>query len=191
MKNFLSVLCLLALGASASARAASDAGHAATVSRLDQIVRSYVDPGHFTGSVLVARDGKLLLNKGYGEANREWSVPNGSDTRFRIASLTKQFTAAAILVLAERGKLSLDDRIATHLSDAPAAWKDVTILHLLTHTSGIPDLTRFPDFRQIQAIPTTAERSIASFRDKPLAFIPGERAEYSSSGYILLGHLIE
>ncbi|MEW6762034.1 MAG: serine hydrolase [Pseudomonadota bacterium] len=170
---------------------ASPASRAQDVARLDQIVRSYVDDRNFTGAVLVARDDKVLLNKGYGHANREWSIPNGPDTRFRIASITKQFTAAAILLLAERGKLRIDDKISVYLPDSPATWKDITVFHLLTHTSGIPDLTRFENFPDIQAIPTTAARSIASFRDEPLEFAPGERFSYSSSGYILLGHLIE
>lgn len=170
---------------------ASPASRAQDIARLDQIVRSYVDDRNFTGTVLVARDDKVLLNKGYGHANREWRIPNGPDTKFRIASITKQFTAAAILLLAERGKLKIDDKISAHIPDSPAAWKDITVFHLLTHTSGIPDLTRFENFPEIQAIPTTAARSIASFRDKPLEFTPGERFSYSSSGYILLGFLIE
>lgn len=170
---------------------ASPASHAQDVARLDQIVRSYVDDRNFTGAVLVARDDKVLLSKGYGHANREWGIPNAPDTKYRIASITKQFTAAAVLLLAERGKLKIDDRISAYMPDSPAAWKDITVFHLLTHTSGIPDLTRFDNFPEIQAIPTTAARSIASFRDKPLEFAPGERFSYSSSGYILLGHLIE
>lgn len=191
MRKFLAVPILLALSVSPFGQAASDGSNAQTSARLDQIVRSYVDDKNFTGSVLVARGDQTLLNKGYGEANREWGVPNGPDTRFRIASITKQFTAAAILVLAERGKLKVDDKISSYLRDAPPAWKDITFFHLLTHSSGIPDLTRFANFREIQPVSTTAATSIASFRDKPLEFTPGERASYSSSGYILLGHLIE
>ncbi len=172
----------------------SPPGHAApqaSTARLDQIVQSWVDDKLFTGSVLVARGDEILLSKGYGEANREWAIPNGSETKFRIASVSKQFTAAAILLLAERGKLSIDDRISSHMPNAPVAWKDITIFHLLTHSSGIPDLTLFPNFRDIQALSTTPAKSIAGFRDKPLEFVPGERSRYSSSGYILLGYLIE
>lgn len=180
---FASMFALLVCG--------SPASHAQDLARLDQIVQSYVDDKNFTGTVLVARNDRVLLNKGYGHANREWAVPNGPDTKFRIASITKQFTAAAILLLAERGKLRIDDRISRYLPDAPGAWKDITVFHLLSHTSGIPDLTRFENFPDIQASPTTAARSIASFRDKPLEFAPGERFSYSSSGYILLGYLIE
>jgi len=191
MKKYLSTLFMLALSFSPPGQAAPDGNDARTSARLDQIVQSYVDDKNFTGSVLVARDDRILLNKGYGEANREWGVPNGPDTKFRIASITKQFTAAAILVLADRGKLKVDDKIASHMPDAPPAWKDITIFHLLTHTSGIPDFTRFPNFGEIQPVPTTPAASIASFRDKPLEFTPGEHASYSSSGYILLGYLIE
>ncbi|TFW31962.1 serine hydrolase [Massilia horti] len=169
----------------------TSASYAQDSTRLDQIVQSYVDDNNFTGAVLVARDNKVLLNKGYGEANREWAIPNGPDTKFRIASVSKQFTAAAILVLAERGKLNVDDKVSSYIPDAPASWKDITIFHLLTNTSGIPDFTGFPNFSAIQATPTTAAKTIASFRDKPLEFTPGERFKYSSSGYVLLGYLIE
>lgn len=169
----------------------ASASHAQDIARLDQIVQSYADDQRFTGAVLVAQGDKVLLNKGYGAANREWAIPNGPDTRFRIASLTKQFTAAAILVLADRGKLNIDEKVSSYLPDTPAAWKDITIFHLLTHTSGIPDFTHFPNFDEIQVVPTTAAKTIASFRDKPLEFTPGERFNYSSSGYVLLGYLIE
>ncbi|KFC72146.1 Beta-lactamase-like protein [Massilia sp. LC238] len=89
MRKFLAVPILLALSVSPFGQAASDGSNAQTSARLDQIVRSYVDDKNFTGSVLVARGDQTLLNKGYGEANREWGVPNGPDTRFRIASITK------------------------------------------------------------------------------------------------------
>lgn len=191
MKKFLFAIFLLPLIFSPPGKAAPEGSDGRISARLDQIIRSYVDEKNFTGSVLVAQDDKILLNKGYGEANREWGAPNGPDTRFRIASVTKQFTAAAILVLADRGKLKLEDKISGYMPDAPPAWKDITIFHLLTHTSGISDLTRFENFGDIQPLPTTVAAIIASFRDKPLAFTPGERHEYSSSGYILLGYLIE
>jgi CubicO group peptidase (beta-lactamase class C family) len=158
---------------------------------LEQIVQSYVDAKQFMGSVLVAENGNILLNKGYGSANLEWNIPNAPSTRFRIASLTKQFTAAAILLLEERGKLKTDDPVKEYVPGAPAAWDKITIFHLLTNTSGIPDFTSFTDFGLTQALPTSPEQLIARFRNKPLNFQPGEQWEYSSSGYILLGYLIE
>jgi CubicO group peptidase (beta-lactamase class C family) len=162
-----------------------------TVSRMEQVVRSYVDAKQFMGSVLVARDGKVIFSKGYGSANLEWDVPNSPAAKFRLGSITKQFTAACILLLEERGKLKVEDPVKKYMPDAPAAWDKVTIFNLLTHTSGIPSFTGFPDYHSTEAIPTTTEQLVARFRDKPLEFQPGEKWNYSNSGYVLLGHLIE
>ncbi len=159
--------------------------------RMDAIVRSHVDNKTFMGAVLVAQDGKVLLSKGYAQANLEWQIPNTPTTKFRLGSLTKQFTAAAILLLEEQGKLRTDDLVKVHLPDAPAAWDKVTIFHLLTHTAGIPNFTAFPDYRQMQVFDTPIADLVAKFRDKPLEFAPGERMSYSNSGYVLLGYLIE
>jgi CubicO group peptidase (beta-lactamase class C family) len=159
--------------------------------RMDQIAQSYVSNKQFMGSVLVARDNEVLLSKGYGSANLEWEIPNAPSTKFRLGSITKQFTAVSILLLEERGKLTLDDLVKKHLPDAPAAWDNVTIFHLLTHTSGIPSFTGFPDYRSTQAFATTPEKLVARFRDRPLEFAPGERMNYSNSGYVFIGYLIE
>jgi CubicO group peptidase (beta-lactamase class C family) len=158
---------------------------------MDAIVRSYVDDNRFMGAVLVARDGNVLLSKGYGRANLEWQLPNTPTTKFRLGSLTKQFTAAAALLLEERGKLKTDDLVKVHLPDAPAAWGGITIFHLLTHTSGIPNFTALPEYRQRQLFDTPVVEIVARTRDKPLEFVPGERMNYSNSGYVLLGYLIE
>ena len=98
------------------------------------------------GSVLVARDGKILLSKGYGSANLEWDIPNSPSAKFRLGSITKQFTQAYILLLEERGKLKVEDPVKKYMPDAPAAWDKVTIFNLLTHTLGIPSFTDFPDY---------------------------------------------
>src|SRR5947208_13236229 len=166
-------------------------GGAQDVSRMDRIIQSHVDSKQFMGSVLVAQDGKVLLDKGYGSANLEWDIPDSPHTKFRLGSLTKQFTAAAILLLEERGKLRTDDLVAKYLPDAPAGWAKITIANLLTHTSGIPNFTSFPDYSATEATPTTPEQLVARFRDKPLNFQPGEQWEYSNSGYVLLGYLLE
>ena len=100
------------------------------------------------GAVLVARGDQVILSKGFGSANLEWNVPNTPGTKFRLGSVTKQFTAAAILLLAERGKLALEDPVRKHWPDAPAAWDAITIYHLLTHTSGIPNFTNYPEYMQ-------------------------------------------
>ena len=162
-----------------------------SIPRMEQVVRSYVDAKQFMGSVLVDLDGKTLLSKSYGSANLEWDIPNSPSTKFRLGSITKQFTAACILLLEERGKLKVEDPVKKYMPDAPAAWDKVTIFNLLTHTSGIPSFTGFPDYHSTEAIATTPEQLVARFRDKPLEFQPGEKWNYSNSGYVLLGYLIE
>jgi CubicO group peptidase (beta-lactamase class C family) len=162
----------------------------ANVARMEQIIQTNV-PKQFMGTVLVAQDGKVLLDKGYGFANLEWEIPNTPTTKFRLGSLTKQFTAASILLLEERGKLKIEDPVKKYMPDAPAAWDKITIFHVLTHTSGIPSFTSFPDYQSTEAIPTTPEKLVARFRDKPLEFEPGTKWNYSNSGYVLLGYLLE
>jgi CubicO group peptidase (beta-lactamase class C family) len=158
---------------------------------LDQIVQPYVQDKTFMGSVLVARGGDVLLSKGYGSANLEWDVPNTPSTKFRLGSITKQFTAASILLLEERGKLRLDDPIKKYETEAPAAWERITIFNLLTHTSGVPNFTDLPEYQTMQLSDTPVAKTVATVRDKPLDFFPGEKMSYSNSGYILLGDVIE
>jgi len=158
---------------------------------MQQVVQSYVDGKQFMGSVLVARDAKILLSKGYGSANLEWDIPNSPSAKFRLGSITKQFTAACILLLEERGQLKVEDQVKKYMADAPAAWDRVTIFNLLTHTSGIPSFTGFHDYHSTEAIAATPEQLVARFRNKPLEFQPGEKWNYSNSGYVLLGYLIE
>ena len=159
--------------------------------RMEQVIQSYVTSRHFMGSVLVARGADVLLSKGYGSANLEWDVPNSPATKFRIGSVTKQFTAAAILLLQERGKLQVEDPVKKYMADAPAAWDKITIYHLLTHTSGIPSFTNFPEYTKWEPFAATAAEEVARFRDKPLDFAPGEKWSYSNSAYVLLGYVIE
>jgi len=159
--------------------------------RMDQMIQSYVANHQFMGSVLVARDTQVVYSKGYGSANLEWDVPNSPATKFRLGSVTKQFTAASVLLLEERGKLSVTDPVKKYLPGAPAAWDKITLFHLLTHTSGIPDFTSFPDYAKLEPFATTPEQLVSRFRDKPLDFEPGEKWQYSNSGYLLLSYLIE
>jgi CubicO group peptidase (beta-lactamase class C family) len=161
------------------------------VARMDQIVQSHVTAKQFMGAVLVARNGQVLVDKGYGYADLEWQIPDTPDTKFRLGSMTKQFTAAGILLLEERGKLNTDDLVKKYIPDAPAAWDKITIYNLLTHTSGIPNFTSFPDYHSSEATPATPVQLVARFRDKPLDFQPGDNWSYSNSGYVLLGYLIE
>jgi CubicO group peptidase (beta-lactamase class C family) len=160
-------------------------------SRMDQAVQSYASKQQFMGSVLVARGTDVLFSKGYGSADLEWNIPNVPNTKFRLGSITKQFTAASILLLEERGKLSINDPVKKYMPDAPAAWDKITIFNLLTHTSGIPNFTSFPDYPKLEPISTTAKELVDRFKDKPLEFQPGEKWNYSNSGYVLLGYLIE
>ncbi len=182
-----------ALPAPGAARAADracagpDFGHKA-----DAVLAPYEQVQAFSGTVLVARDGKVRLRRAIGLANREWGVPNVMDGRFRIGSVTKQFTAAAILQLAEQGKLSIDDPISKYYAEAPAAWSKVTLRRLLTHTSGIPSYTAIPGFFAGPArLPRTPEEIIELTRDQPLQFEPGSKFAYDNTGYILLGYVIE
>jgi len=186
----VTTLALVVSGAFAPAVPAQTA--APDVARMEQLIQSRVADRSFMGAVLVARGDPVILSKGFGSANLEWNVPNTPGTKFRLGSVTKQFTAAAILLLAERGKLALEDPVKKHWPDAPAAWDAITIYHLLTHTSGIPNFTNYPEYMQTwKFAPTTSEKAIGYFRDKPLDFAPGERMNYSNSGYVLLGYIVE
>jgi len=147
--------------------------------------------GNFSGSVLVARRGDVLLSQGYGLADREQNIPNTAQTRFRLGSITKQFTAMATLILEALGKLNVKDPICNYIAECPSTWEGITIDHLLTHTSGIPDLISLPDYRSTWATPSPPKQTIARFGDLPLDFQPGEKWSYSNSGYIVLGYIIE
>jgi CubicO group peptidase (beta-lactamase class C family) len=184
----LVALCLIV--AASGAAQARDAGQDLSA-KVDEYVNGLVKANQFSGSILVARDGKVLVSKGYGMANLEDETPNTPQTRFRLGSITKQFTATAIMMLEERGKLSVQDSICKYVTDCPQAWQQVTIRHLLSHTSGVPNFTSFPDYAKTMTQPATVDSLIARFKDKPLDFQPGERWSYSNSGYILLGHVIE
>ncbi len=159
--------------------------------RMQQIIQSYVANKTFMGTVLVSQDDKLLVNQGYGFADLEWNVPNVPEAKFCLGSLTKQFTAASILLLEERGKLNVEDPVSKYVPDAPAAWKNITLFNLLTHTSGIPNFTSFPDYGPTEWKDTTPAELVARFRDKPLDFEPGTKFSYSNSGYIVLGYILE
>jgi len=158
---------------------------------MEQVIQSYVKAGTFMGTVLVARDGTVVLDKAYGSANVEWDIPNTPTTKFRLGSITKQFTAASILLLDERGTLKIDDTIRTYLADVPASWNGITVHNLLTHTSGILNFTALPEYRTVKLSATPVDTVIATVRDKPLDFAPGERMSYSNTGYLVLGSIIE
>jgi CubicO group peptidase (beta-lactamase class C family) len=160
-------------------------------SKIDKILTFHTEQETFTGTVLVARNDEILLSQGYGWADRDNQIPNTPQTKYRLGSITKQFTAMAILILQTQGQLDVQELICGYIPECPDAWQEITIHHLLTHMSGIPDLTEFPDFHTFKAISTTPEQTIVRFKDKPLDFQPGEKWNYSNSGYVLLGYIIE
>jgi len=160
-------------------------------SRLDTMLNKMAKSNLFNGSLLIAQKGRVLVSKGYGMADHEKQLANTPQTKFRIGSITKQFTAMAILMLQAQGKLKVQDPICNYLRDCPAAWQPITIHQLLTHTSGIPNFTDFPDYRKFKKSSSTPIHTIAQFKDKPLDFTPGTKWSYSNSGYIVLGAIIE
>jgi RNA polymerase sigma factor (sigma-70 family) len=158
--------------------------------RFDEYMKAVTEAGLFTGSVLVARDGKVLLGKGYGMASIEHGVPNTPKTRFDLASVGKTFTATLLLILQEEGKLRVNDPIDEHLEACPPAWQKITIHHLLSHTSGIPNYTDLPDQYEKRALASFLPDALDRIKKMPLQFEPGEKFKYSNTGYKLLHDVI-
>ena len=159
--------------------------------RIDKLLSDVYKPGQPGAAVLVKKQGKVIWRKGYGLANLELNVPVEPDMIFRLGSITKQFTAVAVLMLAEEGKLSLQDEITKFLPDYPTQGKKITVEHLLTHTSGVKSYTDLPEWLPLQRKDMTVGEIIDLFKNQPMEFAPGERWKYSNSGYILLGAIIE
>lgn len=203
MKNTILPAALFCLGLLASpaslhaqtatAATASPAAKATMAQQLADYVRQYEKAGLFQGTVLVADQGKVVLEKGYGLANREKNIANAADTKFRIGSLTKQFTAAMVLQLVDKGQLQLDGKVSDYLPNYPKpAGDQITLHHLLSHTAGLPDYTALPQFAS--AVMRTRQEPaqlVALFSALPLEFAPGTKFSYSNSGYVLLGAVIE
>lgn len=160
------------------------------IQKIDQLVSTFAQYGQFNGTILVAENGKLLYKKGFGMANFDWSNLNQPDTKLRLASVTKQFTAMLIMQLVVEKKLHLNVPISSYLTDYPNAEK-ITIHHLLTHTAGIPNYTSFPNYRDVMNKSLKPEEIVTLFANSALLFTPGEKHEYSNSGYVLLGIIIE
>ena len=160
---------------------------------MDTLLTRFNAFGQFNGAALAAQGEEILFAKGYGEANKEWDIPNTVDTRFRIGSVTKQFTAALILQLAEEERLDLQAPITAYISEYPAeSGNKVTVHHLLTHTSGIPSYTSLPDFfASMSRTPYEPLAFLDVFSGLDLEFEPGTSWNYSNSGYFLLGVIIE
>lgn len=160
--------------------------------RADALMAAASRASVFAGAVIVARDGRPVFRAAYGPADREGGLPNTPETRFRIGSLSKQFTAAAILKLAEDGRLGLDDPVARHMPDLPIAWQGMTIRMFLTHMSGLPNVTALPDYPTVLSCVTRSPMEmVARVYGEALLFPPGTGYEYSNTGYILLAALVE
>jgi CubicO group peptidase (beta-lactamase class C family) len=189
MKRTLLIFSLFSVLAKASALLAETGGGFS--SRADVYLTKLTNAEEFSGAVLVATNGHVLFAKAYGLANREHGIANATNTIFRLGSVTKQFTAACVLILQQEGKLSVSNLVSQYVEECPEAWKTITIHHLLGHTAGIPSFTEFPDDERFERLPTTTAATVARFKDKPLRFPPGTRMEYSNSHYVLLGYIIE
>lgn len=165
-------------------------GHA---DRIDELVRIYYEDERFNGTVLVAEGGEVIYRKGWGMANKEWKIPNGPKTRFRIASMSKQFTATMILQLVEEGRIALDDRLTDHIPEfRQDTGRQVTIHHLLTHTSGLPDYSDAPGFwNELMRHPMTPEFVIDSLSSGDLHDPPGTQYRYNNGGFYLLSLIVE
>src|ERR1044072_1491359 len=158
--------------------------------KVDAYVKPYLDLKVFNGVVFIARQGKILLNKGYGMANYELDVANTPKTRFHLASVSKTFTAAAIMLLEERGLLSTSDPLTKYIPDYPNGDK-ITIHQLLVHTSGIPNVNNFSEYNDGSRFTQTPASLIDKFKNRPLDFQPGARYAYSNSNYNVLAFIIE
>lgn len=187
----ISTLLLLFAAPLAVAAAITAPASPAFPQQADDYLQAELQAERFAGSVMAAQSNRIVFMKGYGSANRELAVANTPDTKFRLGSLTKQFTAMCILILQEQGKLSVEDSVSKYLTNCPDAWAKIKLRHLLTHTSGLADYTKLPGYVAGMAQPCPPEKIIQRLRDQPLEFEPGGRFAYSNSGYVLLGYVVE
>lgn len=166
-------------------RADPQRSHAQVAEQIDTLLTQLTNNQQFSGSVLVAQRGQIMLDKGYSLANRDTQTPNTPDTRFYLGSLTKAFTAMAILMLQEQGKLHVQDHLCSYIPQCPPPWQPISIQQVLTHTSGIPQLS---DAQLSGASPAAW---IASFDNAPLQFTPGGEFQYCSICYQILGYVVQ
>ena len=184
------IALLLVTGALAQAREGD-----ATSARVDSVVEAQRKSQKIPGvSLAVCRDGRIVKAAGYGLANVEWDIPVTPETIFQTGSVGKQFTATAVMMLVEEGKLGLDDKIVKFIPEAPATWNDVTVRNLLTHTSGIADYGGEEDTMGKGVInfrkDYTEEELVQAFAKMPKDFPAGQKWSYSNTGYVLLGVII-
>jgi len=161
---------------------------AETSSKIAEYMNAEVKTNHFSGAVLVAKKGEILLTAAYGMSEADTKVPNAPNSKFRVGDIAHQFTAMAIMELAEAGKLNLKDPACRYITECSSGWQEIKIVNLLTHTSGISD---FPDYKNTSMLPTVVPQVLARYKSKPLEFKPGERLKFSNFGYDLLGVVIQ
>lgn len=191
MNTRIAVLCLSAFCAAAPV-AAQQSAASSKAAAIEAIVTAPVKAAKVAGaSLVVAERGQTIVAKSFGMADLELDVPMPDDASFEIGSVTKQFTAASILLLMERGKLALDDEVTKYLPDYPTHGQRITIRHLLTHTSGIKGYTEMKEFGDIMPLRKPADTLVKMFGAQPLDFAPGEAMVYNNSAYFLLGLIIE
>jgi CubicO group peptidase (beta-lactamase class C family) len=155
------------------------------------LIRTEIGDDNGPGGVfMVAQHGKPIFQKAFGKANLELDVPMNTANVFQIGSMTKQFTAVAILMLEHDGKLKIIDPVSIYIPDYPNG-DNITIWHLLSHTAGIKDFTKMKGLQNIATKQMSNEQMVDFFKDEPVDFAPGEKFEYNNSGYVLLGYLIE
>src|SRR5919106_6486681 len=184
-------LCLcVAIVLFAAQQVAIAQDHAAKIQELLALAHKY---RQFNGTALVAENGKVVYKGAFGPANIEWNIPNTPDTKFRLGSITKQFTAVLTLQLVEQGKIKLDGKISDYLPDyRKDIGEKVTVHHLLTHTSGIPSYTGQPGFfANVSRNPYKVSDFVKQYTSGNLEFEPGTKYAYNNSGYFLLGAIIE
>ena len=187
----LAVLAVAFAFPAVQALAARPAPQGDLAAKIDAIMAGIYKPGEPGAAIIVRKDGQTVFRKGYGTADLELGVPIEPDMVFRLGSITKQFTAVSILMLAQEGKLGLQDEITKFLPDYPTQGKRITVEHLLTHTSGIQSYTDMPEWLPLWRKDFTVKELVDFFKDKPMQFEPGHSWAYSNSGYILLGAIIE
>jgi CubicO group peptidase (beta-lactamase class C family) len=185
------LLLACTLSSAAAARAVGPISPAELGAYADKALAAVYPPGQPGAAAIVVKDGKVVLRKGYGMANLELGVAMAPDMVFELGSVTKQFTAAAILLLQERGQLEVEDDITKYLPDWPTHGQTITLENLLTHTSGIPSYTGLPEWFPHMREDLKPADVAALFKDKPLEFNPGEKWAYDNSGFFLLGMIIE
>lgn len=187
---FLAVSAMILFALQGGVAAQTSAQKAA---KIDEVLTAANKNRLFNGAVLVAENGKVIFKKGFGKANMEWDIPNTPDTRFRLGSITKQFTATLMLQLVEQGKVKLDGKITDYLPDyRKDVGEKVTVHQLLNHTSGIPSYTSLPNFEgDVSRTPYKVDDFVKKYASGDLEFEPGTKFSYNNSGYFLLGAIIE